>query len=298
MNATRIAGWVRARWVSAVTVVALLIVWEIAGHLTPESPLSDAPLVPPWEFVFGRSLLGMSDYWHLEEWAPVPSVGGEQTYRGAVLALAYHSGITWLRMMAGLLVGAVAGIGLGLAFSWSPLLRRFAATPLHIVRMFPLLAMIPLFQFWVGANTRGVVLFVAYGVGIVFFAGTINAVANVPDRYVEYARTLGASRFRTYRSVVLPAIVPELSTSILLTLGLAWSAVIGAEYIGVDTGLGRILIYAEYFSHTGRMALVAVLLIFYAGLSMLVFRKISSRMLSWMPPSAIRGAPPIAVAAD
>jgi sulfonate transport system permease protein len=132
----------------------------------------------------------------------------------------------------------------------------------------------------------------------VYFSATINAVANVPDRYVEYARTLGASRFRTYRSVVLPAIVPELSTTILLTLGLAWSAVIGAEYIGVDTGLGRILIYAEYFSHTGRMALVAVLLIVYAGLSFLVFRRICARILRWMPTSAIQSATPIAIAAD
>jgi sulfonate transport system permease protein len=298
MTASAIAGWLRPRWISIATVAIFLIGWEIAGHATPESALSDAPLVPPWEFVFGRSLLGMSDYWHLEEWAPVPSVGGEQTYRGAVLALAYHSGVTWLRMMAGLILGAVVGVGWGLAFSWSPLLRRLASMPLHILRMFPLLAMIPLFQFWVGANTRGVILFVAYGVGIVYFAGTINAVANVPDRYVEYARTLGASRFRTYRSVVLPAIVPELSTSILLTLGLAWSAVIGAEYIGVDTGLGRILIYAEYFSHTGRMALVAVLLVVYAGVSFFVFRRISDRLLSWMPTSAGRATTPIAIAAE
>jgi sulfonate transport system permease protein len=96
----------------------------------------------------------------------------------------------------------------------------------------------------------------------------------------------------------LPAIVPELSTSVLLTLGLAWSAVIGAEYIGVDTGLGRILIYAEYFSHTGRMALVAVLLIVYAGLSFLVFRRICARMLRWMPSSTLQATTPIAVATD
>jgi sulfonate transport system permease protein len=43
----------------------------------------------------------------------------------------------------------------------------------------------------------------------------------------------------------MPAIVPELCSSVLLTLGLAWSAVIGAKYIGLESGMGRIIIYAQ-----------------------------------------------------
>ena len=266
-----------------VTICALIVGWEVAAHLAPRTVLAQTPLVPSWGFIFGPSLIGMADYWKFPFWAPVTALGGEQTLHGALLALAYHTGLTWFRLLSGLAIGTLIGIGLGLALSWSSVLMRLAYLPLTVLRIFPLLAMIPLFQFWVGTNTAGVIAFVAYGTAVVYLVGTVNAVANIPDRYVEYARTLGASRLRIYGSVVLPAIVPELCSSIMLTLGLSWSAVIAAEYVGIDTGLGRIMTFAQFMSQTGRMALVTLLLVVYASLSYALFRRVSARLLRWMP---------------
>ena len=286
----RVREYARRRWISFCVIAVIVVAWEIAGHLSPKSLLSQSPMVPPWEFVFGPSFLGMSDYWTFDFLAPVPMLGGEQTYRGAVLAIGYHSALTLSRLIQGLVFGTAVGILLGLAFSWSSFLRRLASTPLHILRMFPLLAMVPLFQFWFGANTTGAVAFVAYGVGVVYFVTTINAVSNMPNKYVEYARTLGASRLRIYRSVVFPSITPELGASVMLTLGLAWSTVIGAEYIGLDSGIGRVLIFAQFFSNTGRMTLTTLLIIIYAAISYALFRRVAARILCWMPSSAFADA--------
>jgi sulfonate transport system permease protein len=236
--------------------------------------------------MFGQSLLGMSDYWRIDMWAPMPIVGGEQTYLGAFLALGYHSALTIARLASGLVIGAVGGTLLGLAVSWSLLLRKLAAAPLHLLRMFPLLAMIPLFQFWFGSNNFSAIAFVAYGVGVVYFVTTINATSNVQSKYVDYARTLGASSLRIYAKVIVPAIMPELFSSVMLTLGLAWSAVIGAEYVCVDSGIGRMIIWAQFFSATGRMMLVTLLLTFYAGMSYLACRRIAAHVLRWMPSPA------------
>jgi sulfonate transport system permease protein len=283
---SRVARFISQRWLSLATIAVILAVWEIAGHLSPKSPLRESPLVPPIEFVFGKALIGLSDYWRIDWLAPNPITGGPRTLLGALLAIGYHSVLTLYRLVLGLVFGAAGGTLLGLAISWSPLLRRLAIAPLHILRMIPLLAMVPLFQFWFGATNASAVIFVAYGVGVVYFIGTINAVANVQSRYVEYALTLGASKLRVYLSVIFPAILPELLSSVMLTLGLAWSAIIGAEYVGVDSGLGRMIIWAEFFSNTGRMALVTLLLILYAGISFLVVRRVAARILSWMPKSA------------
>jgi sulfonate transport system permease protein len=274
--------FLRERSVTLATILALLAGWEIAAWISPKTLLAQTPLVPSFEQIFGPALLGMADYWKFPFWAPITSMGGPQTYRGALLALAYHSALTVARLGIGLTIGGVVGIGGGLAVAWSPVLRRATYLPLSIFRMIPLLAMIPLFQFWVGANGASVVAFVAVGTGAVFLVGTINAVANVPSRYAEYARTLGATRREVYVRVVLPAILPELFSTVLLTLGLAWSAVIAGEYVGVDSGLGRILIFAQFMSQTGRMALVALLLLFYASVSYFVCNRISRRLLAWM----------------
>ena len=51
--------------------------------------------------------------------------------------------------------------------------------PVQLVRGLPLLAMVPLFQLWFGTYFIGKVAFIAYGVGVLFVAGTVNAVKNV-----------------------------------------------------------------------------------------------------------------------
>ena len=268
---------------SLVTVILLFLLWETIAHSVPKSPLRQSPIVPPIEFIFGESLLGMSDYWKFPFWAPVPEMGGEQTYRGAFLALGFHSLSTLLRVVVGLALGGLAGTGLGLLVSVSKSCRAAVAGPLHLIRMCPLLALIPLFQYWFGANNVGAVIYIAYGVGVFYFVSAINAVQNIPVKFIEAAKTFGATQLGVYRHVVMPGILPELFSSIHVTMALAWTAAIGAEYIGVDNGIGRMIIWADFFSHTGRMMLVTCVIVFFILASLNVCRRVERRLLRWMP---------------
>ncbi len=145
--------------------------------------------------------------------------------------------------------------------------------------------MVPLFQLWFGTQFIGEVLFVAYGIGVIVFAGTVNAVRNVPQIYLDNARALGASQFRLYRTVILPAIFPAMRATILLSLGAGWGAVLGAEYLGAQSGLGYIIVYAQQFAFLDRMFLIALLFILYTSVSYWAISRVSARMLAWAPPS-------------
>lgn len=280
-----IASYGRRNWISITTVLFVFASWEAIARVVPKSPLQDSPMVPPWEYVFGRALVGLSDYWKWDILAPVPEQGGRQTLLGAILTLGLHSGLTISRVVAGFILGALIGTLLGLAASWSRRVTLMIAGPLHFLRMCPLLAMIPLFQFWFGATNTTAVVYVAYGVGVAFVAGTINAAANVPRHLVEYASTLGLSKLKIYALVIVPRMLPELFATAYLSVGIAWAAVIGAEFIGVDSGLGRIVIWANYFSNTGRMVLVACVIIALAGASIRLLALLQRRVLRWMPPT-------------
>ena len=87
--------------------------------------------------------------------------------------------------------------------SWSRWSRRLVELPTQFLRTLPLLAMVPLFQLWFGTYFFGKILFVAYGVGVIVFAGVVNAVRNVPQIYIDNARSFGASRSQLYRTVIL-----------------------------------------------------------------------------------------------
>lgn len=265
------------------TWVVLLVGWEVAAQLVPEGARAGSPIVPSWEFIFTDSLKALSGNWTKPYWAPNPINGGDETYLGALLALGYHTLQTMIRLTLGLVIGVLAGVGTGLLVSYWTFARRLAWPSLNFLRMVPLLTAIPLFQFWLGANSRGTTTFIAFGVWVVLVVATINAVANVPDRYLESARTLGATRRRTYRKVVIPGAMPELRTSLLLAAGLSWSLAVGAEYIGLRDGLGSIMAVAEYTTNTGRMIIIAIVVGLCALLTFGVLDRVFSRVVSWMP---------------
>lgn len=274
---------VKRHKLTLLTVLVILAAWETAAQLAPPSQVDESPIVPSLWFIVTDSFIGLSDHWTFDVLAPQPSRGGEQTILGAVLAIAYHSWRTLVRLVLGLAIGAIVGVSSGLVVSYWRTARRLAWTQMNFLRMVPLLAAIPLAQFWLGANTKGVVIFIAFGVWVVLVVATINAVGNVPDRYIESARTLGASRFRTYMTVVIPGSLPELRTSLLLAAGFSWSLTIGAEYLGLQDGLGPVLAISEYFTNTGRMVVVAGLTTFYAWLGFRLLDRLASKAMAWMP---------------
>jgi sulfonate transport system permease protein len=272
--------------VSVSVLLAIAALWELASLLSTSESVPGEPLIPGWEVIATDTFVGLSDYWQGGLGVEAVAEGGQRTYRGAILAILSNSLDTTIRLYTGLALGAVVGIAAGLAVSWSTWTRRTVALPGQILRTLPLLAFIPLFQLWFGISFRGMVIFIAIAVGVIFFTGTVNAVSNISPIYAEYARTLGASRVRIYRTVVLPAMFPELRSTILLALGVAWTAVIGAEFLGAQTGLGQIVVFAKYFGYVDRMFLIGLIVLIYATITYAIFERISRRLTVWMPSEA------------
>jgi sulfonate transport system permease protein len=276
-------SWLRRHRVSLLVLLGMAAIWQVLSMTFTAEAVPGEPMVPGWQIVFSRTLLSLADYWPGGLGVPSVASGAERSYAAAILSILSHSLDTMVRLYTGLLIGGIVGTALGLAVSWSRWTRRVVDLPVQFLRTLPLLAMVPLFQLWFGIDFLGKVIFVAYGVGVIFVAGVVNAVKNVPQIYIDNARMLGASRWRVYTTVILPSIFPELRATILLSLGIGWAAVLGAEYLGAQSGLGYIIIYSEQFAYLDRMFLVALIFILYASVSYWLFAKLSAKMLQWMP---------------
>jgi sulfonate transport system permease protein len=263
--------------------LALAALWQLASILMPYESVPGEPMIPGWQVLVTRTFLSLADYWQGGLGIPSVAQGGARTYAGAALAILSNSWDTSLRLYTGLGLGVAVGLLVGLAVSWSKWSRRIVALPAQILRTFPMLALIPMFQLWFGATFLGMTLFIAFAVGVIFFTGTVSAVSNISDIHVDYARTQGASRIQIYRSIVLPAMFPELRSSILLSLGMAWTAAIAAEFLGAQNGLGQIIVFAQYFGYVDRMFLVALFLLLYAAITYALFERASRRLTEWMP---------------
>jgi sulfonate transport system permease protein len=264
-------------------VLAMVVGWQLASGLVAGKSADGGSVVPGWQDLFGSSFRGLSDYWPGGWGVQSVADGGERTYAGALLALGHHSLITLERLVLGLGLGLVVGVGLAIAVSWSRWTRRLVQLPANLLRTLPLLAMIPLFSLWFGISLLGMVVFTAFGTGVLFFVGMVNAIGNVPPRYVENARTLGASKLTIYRRIIVPATFPEMRSTILLSLGLAWSAVAGSEFLGAQDGLGQIIVYSQLYGFVDRMVVVALVFVLFAVLSYVLFDRVSRRITDWAP---------------
>jgi len=274
--------------------LVLVVAWQVASYVVPHGTL-EHPMVPGWDYVFGDTLFGMSTYWtvrgfdlgfvsfNLEGLAPLPILRGEATWVGAFLAIAYHSGVTLVRLLCGLVLGMTLGLLTGLALPYWPAVRKTAWAPMNFLRMIPLLVAAPWLQLVMGRRFVGITIYIAFGVWIILVVATMNAVANVPDRYIESARTLGASRMRTYYRVIVPASIPELRTALLLAVGGSWSLAIVAEFLGFGSGLGHLADAAVQGTNTAQLLIVAFIVALYSLTTFFLLNEGFKKMISWVP---------------
>jgi NitT/TauT family transport system permease protein len=161
----------------------------------------------------------------------VPAVFGERR-------LVPNTLVTLGRVCLGFGLSAAVGVPLGVLAACFPAFRSFL-TPLTIFgRNIPVAALIPLtfFFFGIGELQKVMFLFIASVAFVV--SDTTAAVLEVPQRYVDTALTLGASRLQIILKVLVPLAAPAIANSLRLLFGIAFGYVMLAEVVklGGDTG--------------------------------------------------------------
>ncbi|WP_228259536.1 ABC transporter permease [Siculibacillus lacustris] len=210
---------------------------------------------------------------------------GSSASGGGVMALLKTVGWTTMRVVLGLILGFIAGVGVG------ALIRYFAPARNLVLPLVTLLAPISpvawlpvsIFLFGIGDVPAIFLVFIAIFFAIVL--STIGQIDGVPINYIHVARIMGASRFQTFWRVVLPAILPSLFMTLRLNLFAAWMVVLIAEAIGVGSGLGQIVAVARA-TFNAKLVFFTMAIIGLVGfLFDAALREIQRRMLWWISSS-------------
>ena len=135
------------------------------------------------------------------------------------------------RVLAGLVLGSVVGILLGLATGWAASVQYLADPWVAFFRFTPALALLPLFVVWFGYGETSKVLLIAAGVAVITLLGAHHGVRGVPRVYLDAAKALGAGPGLRFRKIVLPLAFPSIFASVRIAAGLAWVTIVVAELI-------------------------------------------------------------------
>ena len=144
--------------------------------------------------------------------------------------------VSGLRVLEGLLLGGLIGVGLGVAVGLSLWFEATVDPPLQMVRALPHLGLIPLFILWFGIGELPKVLLVALGVSFPLYLNTVSAIKQVDSKLVETAEVLGFSLWQRLRIIMLPSAAPQVLVGLRQSLAIAWLTLIVAEQINGGQG--------------------------------------------------------------
>lgn len=148
-------------------------------------------------------------------------------------------------ILVGFTVSVVVAVPLGLLIVALPWLDRLLYPILVSFNSIPKVALAPLFVVWFG---YGMLPRVVIAFSIAFFPILVNTVSGIkgvdPDM-VRLARSMGASKLRTFTWVRLPNAMPTIFAGLKVASGLAVIGGIIGEFVASDAGLGYLLLQAQ-----------------------------------------------------
>jgi sulfonate transport system permease protein len=192
-------------------------------------------------------------------------------------------GVSLQRVAVGLLFGVVVGVGLALVSGLFRVGEDLVDASVQMLRTVPFVGLIPLFIIWFGIGELPKVAVITLGVSFPLYLNVYAGIRGVDTQLVEAGESLGLSRWGLVRHVVLPGALPSAMTGLRYSLGIAWLALVFAEQINADSGIGFLMVQARDFLRTD---VIVVCLIVYAFLGLLadfVVRSLERLLLQWRP---------------
>jgi sulfonate transport system permease protein len=250
----------RRKALRLISPVAALVIWQLVSGLG----LIPAEKLPPptkiWSTVFTLITSGL------------PAFGG--TLQGALV-------VSLGRVAVGFGIGASVGLLLALTAGLSRIGANAVDPLMQMVRTLPLFGLIPVFIVWFGIGEGPKIILIAIGAAIPLYLNAFAGIRDVDANLGELASALQLSRRELVTQIVLPGAMPQILVGLRQSLGVAWLALVVAEQVNANAGLGFMISQATQFL---RNDVIIVVLLVYCVLGLLtdwLVRMLERRALRW-----------------
>ena len=240
--------------VSTAPIVGVLLLWELVSR----TGVVDRSFFPPPSRILLR-------IWQM-------------TAEGLV---GEHLVVSLQRVVMGFVGGALPGVILGLLMGWIGIVRALFDPIITIIYPVPRIAILPLFLVIFGLGSPPIVAITAlicfFPAVVTTFAGVRGLDPNLPGM----ARNLGASKMQILRKIAFPAALPVIFAGLRLSLGVALTGEVAAEFVAANNGIGaEIWRYWQIYRIEEMYAYIVVISAIGVGLSFGLL-EIQRRLLSW-----------------
>jgi len=158
-------------------------------------------------------------------------------------------GTSLYRVLGSFALACLVAIPLGILMGTFRRVEAFFNPLVSAFRYLPAPSFIPLLLMWfgVGEGQKLALLFL----GVVWFLITLimDHAKSVPSDFINTALTLGGNRIQILRTVIVPALLPNILTAMRQMLAVSWTYLVIAEIVAADSGIGAMMMRAKRFVH-------------------------------------------------
>ncbi|MCX5951398.1 MAG: nitrate ABC transporter permease, partial [Cyanobacteria bacterium] len=203
---------------------------------------------------------------------------------GTSKGLGWQILISLQRVALGYGLAAIVGIAVGGLLGLNRFIGKGFDPVIQVLRTVPPLAWFPIsLMVFQNANTSAIfVIFITAIWPIII--NTAVGIKEIPEDYTNVARVLRLRKSEYIRNIVIPATVPYVFTGLRIAVGLAWLAIVAAEMLKADGGIGY-FIWDAYNAGGDSSSSQIILAIVYVGLVGLAL----DRLVAWTGTRVAQG---------
>ena len=192
-----------------------------------------------------------------------------------------HIPVTLVEIVAGFVIGVVAGVATAVLFTRLPTVEVVLNPLIIFVQTAPKIAIAPLLLLWLGLGATPKIVLVAIVVFFPVLSNMLSALRSIDPNLLALARILRMGPVARFRRIELPQSLPLLFTGMKVGVTLAVTAAVIGELMGARAGLGYLLSLGQETADVG-LVLVAVILLSLIGYALYLLLGIAERrLLGW-----------------
>lgn len=242
---------------AAASMIGFLVIWQLIVSMTTLKLLIPGP-IPVFQLFYSSLFNPIGSY-----------------------TLIQHTMFSLFRVFVGFSLGAIVGLLLGISMGRSRLIDAIINPIFNLIRPIPGVAWIPMAILWFGIGEPTKYF-------IIFMGGFANVLLNtyagskyVDKKLIGAAQMLGADKRSVFIHIVIPASLPYIFAGLQVSLSTSWMAVLAAEMVCANEGVGYIIIGGMNAGNTTQI-IVGMIAIGLVGLVLAsVMRTAEKRLCEW-----------------
>lgn len=237
-----------------ISISAGVVIWEILTRLLLENEL----LIPPPSSV-------LRSFWML-------AVSGKLTKHFEATLIEFAYGFS-----TACILGIIIGYFMGMVRWFDEIMDPWIATLYSI----PVITIVPLIIIWFGIGMLSKIIVVFKITVVAIILNTAAGIKNLDPVWLELAQSLRLTGWQTTYKIRFPGALPYIITGMRLGVGRALLAVVVAELMASNAGLGYLLRDSSETWDSPKLFVTVILLAVIGLVSFNLIKRLEQRMAPW-----------------